>query len=172
MKKTQKRVFTDEEFSSKNGFLTKVWGSSVWHGLHVMSFNYPTNPTHKNKQDYKNYVLSLFNVLPCKYCRINIKKTLLKFPLTHHALRNRDTFSRYIYELHEKVNAMLNKKSGLSYEEIRERYEHFRSRCTKIKKTLKVRHKTESGCIDAMYGKKIKCVMKFVPETDKCELNG
>ena len=35
-----------------------------------------------------------------------------------------------MYELHEMVNTMLNKKSNLTYAEVRERYEHFRSRCT------------------------------------------
>jgi len=53
--------------------------------------------------------------------------------ITMEKLKNRDTFSRYLYDLHELINNMLNKKSGLSYEEIRERYEHFRSRCNKKK---------------------------------------
>ena len=44
-------------------------------------------------------------------------------------MSSRDTFSRYVYDLHEMINGMLGKKSGLGYEEIRERYEHFRSRC-------------------------------------------
>jgi hypothetical protein len=44
-------------------------------------------------------------------------------------MESRDTFSLYIYNLHELVNKMLDKQSGTSYEEIRERYEHFRARC-------------------------------------------
>jgi hypothetical protein len=35
-----------------------------------------------------------------------------------------------VYKLHETVNKMLKKKSGLTYCDVRERYEHFRSRCT------------------------------------------
>ena len=46
-------------------------------------------------------------------------------------MKNRYTFSKYIYKLHEKVNTLLNKKSGLTYCDVRERYEHFRSRCSK-----------------------------------------
>ena len=30
-------------------------------------------------------------------------------------MKNRNTFSRYVYELHETVNKMLGKKSGLTY---------------------------------------------------------
>jgi hypothetical protein len=72
---------------------------------------------------------------------------------------------------------MLGKKSGLNYEQIRERYEHFRSRCTideaiekvrnnKKNKTMKT-SKKEKGCTKALYGKKSKCVMKIVPNDSK-----
>ena len=50
-------------------------------------------------------------------------------------MKNRDTFSRYVYNLHETVNKLL-KKSGLKYCDVRERYEHFRSRCTLDKPKL------------------------------------
>jgi len=78
-------------------------------------------------------------------------------------MKNRETFSRYIYDFHELVNTMLNKKSGLTYEEIRERYEHFRARCVK-NKTVK---KNEKGCVVPYYGKKSKCVLKIVPNETK-----
>jgi len=79
-------------------------------------------------------------------------------------MKNRSTFSKYIYDLHEVVNTMLNKKSGLSYEDVRERYEHFRSRCT-----IQVQPIVEKGCVKPLYGEKSKCVLKIVPQDDKCE---
>ena len=88
-------------------------------------------------------------------------------------MKNRNTFSRYIYELHEVVNKMLNKKSGLTYCDVRERYENFRSRCTEekskvftFKKTI-TRNKKEKGCTEPLYGKKSKCVINIVPQEDK-----
>ena len=51
-------------------------------------------------------------------------------------MKNRNNFSRYVYNLHEKVNKLLGKKSGLSYCDVRERYEHFRARCTEDKPKL------------------------------------
>jgi hypothetical protein len=101
-----------------------------WHVLHMMSFNYPVHPTHAQKQQYRSYVMQLQYVLPCRHCRDNIRKNMRKKPLTWAHMKNRATFSRYMYELHELVNTMLHKKSGLSYADVRERYEHFRSRCT------------------------------------------
>ena len=32
-----------------------------------------------------------------------------------------------VYKLHEEINSMLGKKSGLTYEAVRERYEMFRA---------------------------------------------
>ena len=49
-------------------------------------------------------------------------------------MKSRYTFSKYVYNLHEVVNTMLNKKSNLSYDEVRERYENFRARCPKKRK--------------------------------------
>ena len=153
--------------------LTAVWGPSMWHYLHTMSFNYPINPTKEEKKDYKNFVISLKNVLPCKYCRINLKNNFKIHPLKECHMKNRETFSKYIYKLHEIVNKMLNKKSALTYCDVRERYEHFRARCTiqkpklfKFKKTRK--SKMEKGCTEPLYGKKAKCIIKIVPQDEKC----
>jgi len=113
----------------------------------------------------------LRNVLPCKHCRINLKNNLKALPLKHCHLKNRDMFSRYIYDLHEHINKMLNKKSGLSYCDVRERYEHFRSRCTLDKPKLfnynKTKKKKEKGCTEPLYGKKSKCVIKIIPQNEK-----
>jgi hypothetical protein len=88
-------------------------------------------------------------------------------------MANRDTFSRFVYNLHETVNKLLNKQSGLSYCDVRERYEHFRSRCTQddniaklIPKSTSLNNKTkkkEKGCTEPLYGKKSKCVIQIVP---------
>jgi hypothetical protein len=128
--KTHKRIFKGNDFSSGDGFQVSIWGPLAWTFLHTISFNYPVNPTTKDKKNYRNFILNLQNVLPCKYCRINLTNNFKKKPLLMCHMASRDKFSRYIYELHEIINKMLNKKSNLSYFDVRERYEHFRSRCT------------------------------------------
>jgi len=165
------RVYTDSHYSSNDGMLTTVWGPGMWHYLHTMSFNYPVAPTCDEKRHYQRFVLSLQHVLPCGKCRRNLTRTLRQFPLTWERMKSRETFSKYVYELHEKVNRMLNKTSGLSYDDVRERYEHFRARCAKPKscKTAKRRPVSEKGCTEPLYGEKAKCVLKIVPQTVKCE---
>jgi len=170
--KGKRRTYKKREYSSGDGMLTAVWGPSMWHYLHTMSFNYPVKPTAKDKKHYRDFILNMKNVLPCKYCRENLRRNFKAHPLRMCDMKDRESFSRYIYKLHELVNKMLDKKSGLSYCDVRERYEHFRARCTTEKPKMfsfrKTRRK-EKGCTEPLYGKKAKCVIKIVPQEEKCK---
>tara|TARA_B100001094_G_C17944235_1_gene677219 strand:+ start:245 stop:814 length:570 start_codon:yes stop_codon:yes gene_type:complete len=164
------QIFTKSDFNSSDGMLTSVWGPSMWHFLHTMSFNYPIKPTKQDKINYENYLLSLQKVLPCKHCRDNFFNNLSKVKFSKKVFKNRDTFSKFIYDLHEEVNEMLGKKSNLTYDEAKIRYEHFRARCLEDKnksKQLGGNKLLEKGCVDSLYGKKSKCVLNIVPKDSK-----
>ena len=172
--RTKKRVFSKKDFSDGDGMLVSIWGPALWHSLHTMSFNYPVKPTLNDKTNYRRFMMNLVNVLPCRHCRENLKKNYKAFPLTMDCMKDRNQFSRYVYRLHERINKNLGKDSGLSYCDVRERYEHFRARCTEekpkmfdFKKTRK--NKKEKGCTEPLYGKKAKCVIKIVPKEEKCK---
>ena len=172
--RTQKRVFSEKDFSDGDGMLVSIWGPALWHSLHTMSFNYPVKPSLDDKTNYRRFMMNLVNVLPCRHCRENLKKNYKAFPLTINCMKDRNRFSRYVYRLHERINKNLGKDSGLSYCDVRERYEHFRARCTEekpkmfdFKKTRK--NKKEKGCTEPLYGKKAKCVIKIVPKEEKCK---
>ena len=166
----KRSVFSAKDFESSDGMLTSVWGPSLWHYLHTMSFNYPVHPTAGQKKHYRDFIYSLKHVLPCRHCRDNLEKNFKYLPLRSCDLRGREDFSRYVYKLHEAVNKLLGKKSGLSYSEVRDRYENFRSRCTASKpklfsrKALKKTAKKEKGCTVPLYGKKAKSIIKIVPQ--------
>jgi hypothetical protein len=184
-KKRHPRIFKKGDFYSGDGFLTTVWGPVQWHMLHTISFNYPVNPTEEQKTQYRDYILSLQHILPCGACRKNLTTNLRHLPLTMDAMKSRNTFSRYIYELHELVNKMLKKPSNLTYCDVRERYEHFRSRCvdtqpkvysfqpkdttttTKKKKAKETETEKEKGCTEPLYGKKARCILNIVPQEEK-----
>lgn len=170
-----KCVFKKNDFDSSDGMLTYVWGPSLWHYLHTMSFNYPVKPSKEDKTNYMNYIHSLKFTLPCKYCRLNLNRNLKETGFTIKCMKNRDTFSNYVFNLHNHINEMLGKKNVLTYTEVRERYENFRSRCSK--KTQKVKHfkmdkkkickkdkKKEMGCTNPINGVKSKCLITIVPK--------
>ena len=147
------RKYTRKDYASNDGMLTSIWGPGMWHYLHTVSFNYPVNPTDKDKNTYKKFIQNLGNTLPCKYCRINYRKNQQSHPILLKHLTNRNTFSRYVYNLHNVVNKLLHKPITLSYLDIKDRYEHFRARC----------NKTQKKCSTAYKGKKSKCILKIVP---------
>ena len=163
------KIFTKDDYNSGDGMLTSVWGPSMWHTLHTISFNYPVNPT--NKQKKYNYIFfnSLRNILPCKYCRDNLKKNLKCNPLNMNTMKNRNSLSLWLYKLHELINKMLGKKSNLTYNDVRDRYENFRSRCLKKNKKEIKKKKIESGCTNPLYGNKSKCILNIVPKNTKCK---
>ena len=178
-----KYKFNKNDFNSNDGMLTSVWGPSMWHSLHTISFNYPINPDNKTKKQYLNFFMSLQHILPCRYCRENFKKNIKSVPLNKTTMKNRDTLSKWLYNLHEEINRLLNKKSNLTYDDVRSRYELFRSRCLATKnsksniknksknkaKTKKGRKVKELGCVKPLYGIKSKCIINIVPKNKKCK---
>jgi len=170
--------FSKEDYLANDGMLTTVWGPSLWHFLHCMSFNYPVSPTPSQQREYMSFIKNLIHVLPCRSCRENLTKNFRKLPLKQEHMKNRESFSRYVYDLHEVVNTMLHKTSGLSFHQVRERYEHFRARCTKEHSKAALHSlatqsrrkgkgkgkRKEKGCTEPLYGSKAKCILRIVPQ--------
>ena len=165
------------DYENDNGMLTTVWGPSLWHSIHTITFNYPVRPTKQEQDDYYKFIMSLEKVLPCKYCRENFSKNMRavnkrkRTTLKRALARGRAGFSRYMYDFHNEVNVMLGKPITLTYKQVKERYENFRARCSKkdIKKRLNKtrKNKKEKGCVDPLYGKKTKCIIRIIPKEVK-----
>ena len=112
-KRKHKKTYRKKDYHSGQGMLTSVWGPPMWLFLHTVSFNYPPHPTATDKKQYRRFIYNLRYILPCGHCRVNLKKNLKMMPLRMANLRNRDAFSRWVFKLHELVNTMLGKESGL-----------------------------------------------------------
>jgi hypothetical protein len=100
-----------------------------------------------------------------KDCRDNYKENLKKLKYGKKHFKNRDTLSKFVYNLHEMINKNLGKESGLTYSAVRERYEHFRARCFTNKEEKP--SKKEKGCTKPLHGVKSKCVLNIVPKSSK-----
>ena len=146
--------------------MTAIWGPSMWLVLHMISFNYPCNPNANQKRQYMCFFNSLKHVLPCGKCRTNLTDN---FKCTHygpHVFKNRNSLSKWVYNLHCCVNDMLHKKTPYSYEDTRARFENFRARCrdSDINKTInKTTNKIEDGCTDPVNGRRSKCLLMIKP---------
>ena len=92
---------------------TKVWGSSAWTFLHCISYTYPDNPTKKQRNEYKKFLLSLQYVLPCSICRDHTKKYFKENPVDD-ALLSKERFVCYLIKLRNYINVHYKQQKKIS----------------------------------------------------------
>ena len=146
---------------SKNGFMTSIWGPMLWSVLHMISLNYPLNPTKQDKVYYYTFIQSLAHVLPCGSCRRNMQKTLRQLPITfHYSLKNRKNFAKWVFLFHEEVNKSIgnDKPSNPTFEDMQQIYELFRANCNHSQQGV------DNGCVVPLNILKSKCVLQIVPQ--------
>ncbi|MBA43015.1 MAG: hypothetical protein CMF62_03285 [Magnetococcales bacterium] len=121
--------------NQNNGLITKIWGPSGWKFLHSVSFGYPIKPTNEQKNEYRNFFKSVGDILPCVYCRESYKKFIQEgcTKLDENALENRDSLTRWLYNIHEAVNEKLEVTYGVTYQDVVNKYESYRAKCSKQK---------------------------------------
>ena len=161
---------------------TAIFGPPFWFTIHLVSFNYPVNPTEDDKRRYKKWLKATGRILPCRYCRENFERnfedTILFMQKTYGIdrcdtqfyLKNRDMFSRFCYHLHDTVNTMLQKQTPMSFETLRSQYETMRSRCLTAEEETAAREKGEAGCTQPLHAaQKGKCVISIIPRSEERE---
>ena len=99
-----------------------IWGSHLWFSLHTITFSYPLKPTINEQNEFKNFFLSLQNVIPCSVCKRNYKRHLLEKPINNH-LKSRKDLVYWLIDIHNMVNAEIGKKI-LSYDTVIKKYEN------------------------------------------------
>lgn len=129
--------------NANNGMMTTLWGPSAWIFIHSVGHGYPLEPSQDHKNNYRQFFESLSDVLPCKYCRESFKQfiTTGDTKLTDDIFKNRDSLTEWLYNIHEKVNNKLGVTYGLTLDEVRAKYESFRSKCSTKPA------KQEKGCV-------------------------
>jgi len=95
------------------------WGRPGWKFLHAVTFAYPNNPDLKTKIRYRRFFKMLKYVLPCPLCRSHYAKLVQHLGLGH--MKNTSTLSRWLVDVHNKINVKLGKKV-FSYDEVKQMY--------------------------------------------------
>ena len=108
---------------SKMGFMTKCWGPSLWHTFHIMSLNY----TPSRRKQYEQFLEGLKGTLPCGSCRTNLSKNLTDVGYGPHVYRSRETYAKFVFDLHNAINRMLGKPEAKDFEATMLHYEQFRA---------------------------------------------
>ena len=136
------------DYESPEGFSSRFWGPGLWNFLHTVSFNYPVKPTREDRTRYMEFIRSLRWVLPCGICRRNYSRNLKSAGFGLAAMKDRHTFSRFVYRLHKEVGF-----KGCSYYRMRDNYETFRAK-------PKCRKRCDSRVPS-------RCVLHCIPASDR-----
>ena len=97
-----------------------IWGTHAWTFLHTITFNYPNNPSEKDKQNYYTFFDSLKDVLPCEKCKKHYKENSKDLKSN---LNSRDDLVKWLIDIHNDVN-IKNNKSVWSYADVYNKYQN------------------------------------------------
>lgn len=94
------------------------WGPAGWQFLHAISFGYPEQPTLVDKNHALNFFKSVGHVLPCDKCRSHYNDQVCKTPPD---VENRESLSRWLVRVHNKVNRENGKKEW-NYSDVKQQH--------------------------------------------------
>ncbi len=131
--------------NAANGMMTNVWGPTGWVFLHSVTFGYPMDPKKFDVDNnlpegttegrYRDFFTQIGFVFPCRYCRESYQEFIKEIPIQ---TESRAALTKWLYDIHERVNKKLGKNGGVTYEDVVKRYESYRAKCDAKKKGCSV----------------------------------
>ena len=85
-----------------------IWGPHYWFFLHTISMCYPNHPNDITKKKYYEFVQNIPLFIPIESISGDFSKLLDKYPVTPY-LDNRESFVRWVWFIHNKINQKLEK---------------------------------------------------------------
>lgn len=90
----------------------EVWGPKAWGMLHIGSFMYPVVSSAADRQRMYSFLHSFAHIIPCERCRTHFQLSLKAHveSVDSPTLAGREALSRYVVDLHNRVNQRLGKR--------------------------------------------------------------
>jgi hypothetical protein len=111
----------ENHFLNNYGLMTDYWGPRLWKLLHAITFNY----NKKKRICYYIFFKLLGYIIICVKCRKSYNYFITKdknIMINETIFLNKENFSRWLYNLHNKVNEKLDKNINVSYNHIAQLY--------------------------------------------------
>jgi len=99
--------------------------------MHIISFEYPLQPSEYDKRIYHDFYTSLKDVIPCKDCRKHYREFITRYPISPH-LDARSSLIKWVIQVHNFVNKTLG-KAELSVAQVLEIYSNLQPQSPFIK---------------------------------------
>jgi hypothetical protein len=111
--------------------------------MHIISFEYPKQPSEYDKRIYHDFYNSLKDVIPCQDCRKHYREFITRYPISPH-LDARSSLIKWVIQVHNFVNKSLGKPE-LGVQEVLDIYANLKpqSPFARINHTINTRTKEE-----------------------------
>ena len=100
---------------------TKVWGSELWHLLHMFAHTYPDEPTEERQESMRLFLKHLAPNLPCFGCGMHCHDYFREFPPD---VSSKDALVDYFFTFHNAVNKRTGKREYTKDEALQALMEH------------------------------------------------
>jgi hypothetical protein len=116
----------------------EVWGPHYWFFLHTIANTYPDIPNNVTKRKYYDLIVNMPIFIPHDKIGNMFAELLDKYPVSPY-LDNRDSFVRWVYFIHNKINHHLGKEE-ITYLDALERYkQHFQPKSVSLSERLNIK---------------------------------
>ena len=124
----------------------KIWGPHYWFFLHTLAMTYPHHPNAVTKKKYYEFVQNLPLFIPVEQISKEFEKLIDVYPITPY-LDNRDSFTRWMHFIHNKINEKLEKPPISLNDFFVQYYNQYKSQNEKMSEYYKLREKLVYGGI-------------------------
>lgn len=128
----------------------KVWGPHYWFFLHTISMAYPLRPNSVTKKKYYEFIQNLPLFIPVENIAGEFSKLLDQYPITPY-LDSRDSFIRWVWFIHNKINEKLE-KNKISLNKFYELYyEEYKPKDIKNREMNRLKNKLVYLCLVILF---------------------
>ena len=130
----------------------KIWGPHYWFFLHTIAMSYPVHPNAVTKKKYYDFVQNIPLFIPVESMAGEFSKLLDQYPVQPY-LDNKESFIRWMWFIHNKINKKLEKPQISLNDFYVKYYEEYKPINEKMSEYYKIRGKLiYSGIIITFFG--------------------
>ena len=130
----------------------KIWGPHYWFFLHTISMSYPIHPNAVTKKKYYDFVQNIPLFIPVESMAGEFSKLLDQYPVQPY-LDNKESFIRWMWFIHNKINIKLEKPQISLNDFYVNYYEEYKPINEKMSEYYKIRGKLiYSSIIISIFG--------------------
>jgi hypothetical protein len=130
----------------------KIWGPHYWFFLHTIAMSYPVHPNAVTKKKYYDFVQNIPLFIPVESMAGEFSKLLDQYPVQPY-LDNKESFIRWMWFIHNKINKKLEKPQISLNEFYVKYYEEYKPINEKMSEYYKIRGKLiYLGIIISIFG--------------------